>query len=86
CPSPQRHRTSAAWMNPLHKAIVSRICGELIRPSLRANLVFRLIATITVAENQSLTHDGSNLGGDQKPMEELFRTSLRTQFSTLGKL
>ncbi|WP_258007135.1 VirB4 family type IV secretion/conjugal transfer ATPase, partial [Xanthomonas citri] len=32
--SPQRHRTSAAWMNPLHKAIVSRICGELIRPSL----------------------------------------------------
>ncbi|WP_207104599.1 hypothetical protein, partial [Xanthomonas citri] len=25
---------SAAWMNPLHKAIVSRICGELIRPSL----------------------------------------------------
>ncbi len=55
---------------------MSRICGELIRPSLRANLVFRLIATITVAENQSLTHDGSNLGGDQKPMEELFRTSL----------
>ncbi len=54
--------------------------------ALRANLVFRLIATITVAENQSLTHDGSNLGGDQKPMEELFRTSLRTQFSTLGKL
>ncbi|MBV6783545.1 hypothetical protein KWH04_23640, partial [Xanthomonas campestris pv. trichodesmae] len=25
---------SAAWMNPLHEAVVSRICGELIRPSL----------------------------------------------------
>ncbi|MET3147358.1 hypothetical protein K9838_06200 [Xanthomonas phaseoli pv. manihotis] len=25
-------------MNPLHKAIVSRICGELIRPSLKDNL------------------------------------------------
>ncbi|WP_234878720.1 FKBP-type peptidyl-prolyl cis-trans isomerase, partial [Xanthomonas citri] len=32
---------SAAWMNPLHKAIVSRICGELIRPSLGGHQVIR---------------------------------------------
>ncbi|QDS20163.1 hypothetical protein FPL05_10715 [Xanthomonas citri pv. glycines] len=29
--------------------------------ALRANLGFRLITTISVAENQSLTRDGSNL-------------------------
>ncbi|WP_237717376.1 hypothetical protein, partial [Xanthomonas phaseoli] len=32
---------SAAWMNPLHKAIVSRICGELIRPSLALTITKR---------------------------------------------
>ncbi|MBO9766063.1 hypothetical protein, partial [Xanthomonas phaseoli] len=30
------------WMNPLHKAIVSRICGELIRPSLITMKLFYL--------------------------------------------